>query len=84
MIPVTPPTFEGQVVDTEIGDNTWPRHTEAAAEPVEYPAGQIPLSGGEPGSADDVAELVLFLVSDRAKHITGTPVWIDGAQSLVL
>lgn len=71
-------------IDTEIGDNTWPRHTEAAAEPVEYPAGQIPLSGGEPGSADDVAELVLFLVSDRAKHITGTPVWIDGAQSLVL
>jgi hypothetical protein len=30
-----------------------------------------------------VAELVLFLASNRAKHITGTPVWIDGAESLL-
>jgi NAD(P)-dependent dehydrogenase (short-subunit alcohol dehydrogenase family) len=31
-----------------------------------------------------VAELVLFLASDRARHITGTPVWIDGGQSLLV
>ena len=37
-----------------------------------------------PGTSDEVAELVLFLASDRARHITGTPVWIDGAQSLVV
>ncbi len=24
------------------------------------------------------------LASDRASHITGTPVWIDGAQSLLV
>ena len=28
-------------------------------------------------------ELVLFLVSDAASHITGTEVWIDGGSSLV-
>jgi hypothetical protein len=30
-----------------------------------------------------VAELMLFLVSDVSKHISGTEVWIDGAQSLL-
>jgi hypothetical protein len=29
-------------------------------------------------------ELVLFLASDRSRHISGTPVWIDGAQSLLI
>jgi NAD(P)-dependent dehydrogenase (short-subunit alcohol dehydrogenase family) len=31
-----------------------------------------------------VAELVAFVVSDRASHITCTPVWIDGGQSLLI
>ncbi|RYG69256.1 3-oxoacyl-[acyl-carrier-protein] reductase, partial [bacterium] len=25
-----------------------------------------------------------FLASDASSHITGTPVWIDGAQSLLI
>ena len=32
----------------------------------------------------DVAELVLFLASDRALQITASPAWIDGAQSLLV
>jgi NAD(P)-dependent dehydrogenase (short-subunit alcohol dehydrogenase family) len=71
-------------IETEINDNTWPRDLEHAREPVNYPAGTIPLTGDRSGSSHDVAELVLFLVSDRARHITGTPVWIDGAQSLLV
>jgi NAD(P)-dependent dehydrogenase (short-subunit alcohol dehydrogenase family) len=51
---------------------------------VTGPAGKIPLTGNEPGKAEDVAELVLFLVSDRARHITNSPVWIDGPQSLLV
>jgi NAD(P)-dependent dehydrogenase (short-subunit alcohol dehydrogenase family) len=50
---------------------------------VEYPDGQIPLAPGDSGTPEDVAELILFLVSERSRHITGTPVWIDGGQSLV-
>ena len=71
-------------IDTEISDNTHPRNTEAAEVPAEYPEGEIPLTRGEPGDSFDVAELVLFLASDRSRHITGTPVWIDGAQSLLV
>ncbi|WP_404286948.1 SDR family oxidoreductase [Microvirga sp. RSM25] len=71
-------------IDTEISDNTEKRDTQEAEVPAEYPAGSIPLTGQEPGTSEEVAELVLFLASDRARHITGTPVWIDGGQSLLV
>ena len=71
-------------IETEIQDNTQRRNTEEAKVPAEYPEGPIPLTGSEPGTSEDVAELVLFLASDRSRHITGTPVWIDGGQSLLV
>lgn len=52
--------------------------------PAEYPAGNIPLTGGEPGLPEQIADLVCFLLSDKSGHITGTPVWIDGGQSLLV
>lgn len=70
-------------IKTEIDENTERRDLEKAKEPVEYPAGKIPLTDGKPGSAEQVAKLVLFLASDESDHITGTPVWIDGGQSLL-
>jgi len=70
-------------IDTEIDDNTEKRHVERVKPNVEFPDGSIPLTGGKPGKADQVAELVLFLLSDRASHITGSEVWIDGGQSLL-
>ena len=42
-----------------------------------------PLSGGFPAEAEEVAKLVLFLASDASQHISGTPIWIDGAESLL-
>jgi NAD(P)-dependent dehydrogenase (short-subunit alcohol dehydrogenase family) len=42
------------------------------------------LTDDQPGTSDEVADLVLFLLSDKARHITGTPVWIDGAESLLM
>ena len=50
---------------------------------MQYPRGPIPLGDGKPATAEQVAQLVAFLVSDAASHITGTEVWIDGGQSLV-
>jgi NAD(P)-dependent dehydrogenase (short-subunit alcohol dehydrogenase family) len=41
------------------------------------------LTGGRPGTSEQVAQLVLFLASDASSHITGTEIWIDGAQSLL-
>ncbi len=70
-------------IKTDIDDNTEKRNLEAAEEPVEFPEGPIPLTDGGPGTADQVADLVLFLAGDAAAHITGTEVWIDGAQSLL-
>ena len=70
-------------IETEISENTQQRNLEHVRIPVEYPEGSQPLTGGKPGSADEVAQLVLFLASDASKHITGTPIWIDGAESLL-
>jgi NAD(P)-dependent dehydrogenase (short-subunit alcohol dehydrogenase family) len=69
-------------IETSIDDNTEQRDLDRAGLPVEFPEGKIPL-GGQPGSSDQVAQLVLFLASDASSHITGTEVWIDGAQSLL-
>jgi NAD(P)-dependent dehydrogenase (short-subunit alcohol dehydrogenase family) len=71
-------------IESEIDDNTEKRKVEQEKEPVEFPQGSIPLTDGAPGKAEDVGELVLFLASDASKHITGTEIWIDGAESLLI
>lgn len=71
-------------ITSEIGHNTERRGLENIRIPVEYPQGKIPLTGGKPGRAEQVAQLVLFLASDAASHVTGTEMWIDGAESLIM
>jgi NAD(P)-dependent dehydrogenase (short-subunit alcohol dehydrogenase family) len=71
-------------VKTRIVENTWRRNTEAAKIPAVYPNGTIPLTGNVPAVAEDIARMVAFLCSDAARHITGTPIWIDGGQSLLI
>jgi NAD(P)-dependent dehydrogenase (short-subunit alcohol dehydrogenase family) len=70
-------------ITTNIEESTEKRDLEDEKEPVEFPEGSIPLTDGKPGTAEDCARLVRFLASDESKHITGTPIWIDGAQSLL-
>jgi NAD(P)-dependent dehydrogenase (short-subunit alcohol dehydrogenase family) len=69
-------------ISTEIADNTNVENDDVKI-PVEYPEGNIPLTGGKAGSAEQVGELIAFLASDAASHISGTEIWIDGAQSLL-
>lgn len=73
----------GQIA-TAIEESTEAEDLDEIRYPAEYPEGKVPLTGGEPASADEVAKLVAFLASDRSRFITGTPVWIDGAQSLFM
>lgn len=70
-------------IESGIEDNTTRINTDKAAA-IQQPDDKIPLTQGQPGTAEDVADLVAFLSSDAARHITGTPVWIDGGQSLVV
>jgi NAD(P)-dependent dehydrogenase (short-subunit alcohol dehydrogenase family) len=71
-------------IDTNINENTERRNIEREKEPVKFPDGNIPLTRGKPGTAEQVAQLVLFLASDASSHITGTEMWIDGAESLLM
>ncbi len=70
-------------IDTNIVASTEQRHTEDLGVQAEFPEGQIPLTGDESGEAAQVADVVAFLVSDAASHVTGTEVFVDGGQSLV-
>jgi NAD(P)-dependent dehydrogenase (short-subunit alcohol dehydrogenase family) len=70
-------------IETNIDQNTERRNLEEVQIPVEFPESNQPLTGGEPGRSEEVGDLVLFLASDMSSHITGTEIWIDGAESLI-
>jgi NAD(P)-dependent dehydrogenase (short-subunit alcohol dehydrogenase family) len=70
-------------IETNIDENTEQRDLEKVRIPVEFPESNQPLTGGKPGHSEQVADLVLFLASDMSSHITGTEIWIDGAESLI-
>jgi len=70
-------------IETKIDENTEKRKLEQIQPLVEFPEGEVPLRDGEPGTSEQVGELVVFLASDAASHITGTEIWIDGAESLI-
>jgi NAD(P)-dependent dehydrogenase (short-subunit alcohol dehydrogenase family) len=70
-------------IDTAIDENTEKRGVEKVSTPVEFPeGGEHPLEH-RPGTAEQVARLVLFLASDASDHVTGTEIWIDGGESLI-
>lgn len=70
-------------IETSIDDNTQQRGADEAGIAVVWPEGDIPVSQGKPGTADEVADAILFLASSKARHITGIPLWIDGGQGLL-
>jgi len=70
-------------IDTNIEANTSMRKEDETAIPVIWPEGQVPITGGKPGSSADVAEVIVFLASDKSRHMTGSPVWVDGGQGLL-
>lgn len=70
-------------IKTDIDDSTDLRDTEGLHLPVEYPEGQVPLTDGASGSPDQVASAIMFLLSEAASHISGTEIYVDGAQSLL-
>ncbi len=70
-------------IETSIDANTRLRKEKETAIPVVWPEGQVPISGGRPGRSEDVADVIGFLASDRSRHVTGSPIWVDGGQGLL-
>ncbi len=69
--------------DTRINDSKFSRELARIQLPIEFPKGKTPLLGGRKATAEEVARLVVFLLSDEAAVITGSEVWIDGGMSLM-
>jgi NAD(P)-dependent dehydrogenase (short-subunit alcohol dehydrogenase family) len=70
-------------IETNIGESTKStKQLDKIRIPVEYPEGAQPLEHG-PGKPEQVADLVLFLACDQSSHITGTEIYIDGAETLL-
>ncbi len=70
-------------IQSGIHDKTIQRNVEDVKEPVEFPEGQIPLTDGHVPEPDVVADVVVFLASDAARHVSGSVIFVDGAQSLL-
>ncbi len=68
-------------IETHINQSTEARDTEKVGLPVEYPEGRTPLNDGK---ANHVAQLALFLASDASMHISGTDIFVDGAETLIV
>jgi NAD(P)-dependent dehydrogenase (short-subunit alcohol dehydrogenase family) len=70
-------------IETNIDQSTEQRDLEQVRFETKIEDEGMPLTGGAPGTAEEVADLVLFLASDASRHITGTEMWIDGGESLL-
>ena len=70
-------------IATNIQENTEQRNLEHVRIPVEFPEGERPLKHGQPGTAEQVAHVVLFLASDASDHVTRAQIFVDGAESLL-
>ena len=70
-------------IDTGIHEKTERRDLDEVTTPVEFPEGNMPLIDDLMGDPAKVANAAVFLASDAASLITGTPIWIDGAESLL-
>jgi len=70
-------------IETNIEANTKLRKQDETAIPVVWPDGQVPITGGRPGRSEDVADVIAFLASGKSRHITGSPIWVDGGQGLL-
>lgn len=67
-------------IQTNIGERTHKHETELKSLEFKKETDRSPTP---PGTPEQVADMVTFLTSDKAKHISGTEIVIDGAQTLL-
>jgi NAD(P)-dependent dehydrogenase (short-subunit alcohol dehydrogenase family) len=56
-----------------------PARANAPLDPEQIAAGSVPL--GKAGQAEEIANGILFLVSDQSSHMTGSELVIDGGMT---
>jgi glucose 1-dehydrogenase len=61
-----------------------PMNQTALDNPAELRAKEAAIPWGRAGTSEEVAEVVLFLLSAKADYITGATLVIDGGLSLVV
>ncbi|MFN8538392.1 MAG: SDR family NAD(P)-dependent oxidoreductase [Thermomicrobiales bacterium] len=69
-------------IRTNITERTYRRNLDAIRYDVKMPEKYPPL-GGRVAEASEVADLVLYLVSDASRYVTGTEVTIDAGLTLL-
>ncbi|AFZ08998.1 3-oxoacyl-(acyl-carrier-protein) reductase [Oscillatoria nigro-viridis PCC 7112] len=68
---------------TAIDESTTKRNLDRIPVSPDSIQDMIPLTDNTAGSSEEIAQSVLFLVSDASSFTTGTEVWIDGGGSLI-
>jgi NAD(P)-dependent dehydrogenase (short-subunit alcohol dehydrogenase family) len=68
-------------IKTNIDQSTAVRNLDHIKLPAK--TGYVPLTDDAPGAAEEAARLITFLASDASRHISGTEIYLDGAQSLL-
>ena len=68
---------------TQIGQNTHHRNTDRVRAAGARTESLVPLTGPGPVAADVVADAIRMLLSSDARHVTGSGLVVDGAQSLL-
>lgn len=68
-------------IETNIGENTHiQENVDEIRIPIKYPEG-VPFEGK--GTPEQVADVVGFLCSEKASHVSGVEMYVDGSQSLI-
>lgn len=76
---VHPGMIATRMIDSIFGQMA-ERNNLTVEESMKGPLSRVPY--GEPGRAEDVADLILFLASDEADYITGSEFTVDGGWRL--
>jgi len=69
--------------NTGIFSTTRQRHLARIRPVVRFGRGHVPLTPGKIGTPENVAGAIWYLCSPLAAHVTGTEVYVDGAESLL-
>jgi NAD(P)-dependent dehydrogenase (short-subunit alcohol dehydrogenase family) len=70
-------------VQTDIGETTYSRDTDEIDIEIDYESGRMPLVESGRLCPEDIANAALMLVSDLSDAISGTVLYVDGAESLI-